>query len=129
MRSSYRVTIIDNRFLLERLAIQIAFLSRELQRGWIDFKNNPLEFLTRCPRTAFRRLTKLLSAPNATAVVTVASIVFVVVLLDRAGVRSRVNTVAAEEQPLEPVYLDLTKPTGSAGIGKNGSGRVGFHSG
>jgi TonB family protein len=129
MGSSYRVTIIDNRFLLERLAIQIAFLSRELQRGWIDFKNNPLEFLTRCTRTAFRRLTKLLSPPNATAVVTLASIVFVVVLIDRAGVRSRVKRVVAEEQPLELVYLDLTKPTGSAGIGKNGSGRVGFQSG
>ena len=129
MRSTYQPTIIDNRLLLKRLALQLAFLSRELQRDWIDFKNNPLEFATRCTRIVFRRFTNLLSAPNATAVITVASIVLVALLIDRAGVRSRVNTEAAEEQPLEMVYLDVTKPTNSPGIGKNGSGRVGFQSG
>src|ERR1041385_6516386 len=128
-RTTYQPTIIDNRLLLERLATQLAFLSRELQRTWVDFKNEPVAFAKRSTRLLRHRLLKLLSAPNATAVVTVASIVLVVLLIDRSGVRSGLRTVAAEEQPLELFYLDLTKPTASAGIGKNGSGRVGFQRG
>jgi hypothetical protein len=128
-RTTYQPTIIDNRLLLERLAVQLAFLRRELQRGWFDFKNNPLEFATRCMRIIRRGLMKLFSAPNTAAVITVISIVFVVLLVDKAAVRSRANAAAAGEQPSQLVYLDLTKSTASAGIGKNGSGRVGFQSG
>ncbi|HJP94890.1 MAG TPA: energy transducer TonB [Pyrinomonadaceae bacterium] len=127
--NDYQPTIIDNRFLLERLATQLAFLTYELQRTWIDFKNEPVAFVTRSTRLLCHRLLKLLSAPNATAVITVASIVLVVLLIDKSAARSGPHTAVAEEQPLELVYLDLTKPTSSAGIGKNGSGRVGFQSG
>ena len=58
---SYQPTIIDNRLLLERLAIQIAFLSHELQRAWIDFKNDPIAFATRSTPLLLRRFTSLLS--------------------------------------------------------------------
>jgi TonB family protein len=129
---SYQPTIIDNRLLLERLAIQIAFLGHELQRAWIDFKNDPIAFATRSTRLLLRRFTSLLSAHNATAILVVASIVMAVLLIDKAAARRRADTTAADQQPLELVYLSLTNPTDSTadkGIGKNGSGRVGFQSG
>ncbi|HYK22701.1 MAG TPA: energy transducer TonB [Pyrinomonadaceae bacterium] len=129
---SYQPTIIDNRFLLERLAIQIAFLNHELQRTWSDFKNHPAAFARRSTRLLWRRFINLLSASNATAVVVVASMVMAVLLIDRAALRHGVDTNAADKQPLELVYLSLTKPadaTADKGIGKNGSGRVGFQSG
>jgi TonB family protein len=130
-RVAFQPTIIDNRLLLQRLAIQIAFLSHELKRGWIDFKNDPVAFARRSIRLLLRRLVRLLSASNATAVIVVASVVMAVLLVDKAALRRGVDTTA-DKQPLELVYLSLTKPSNSAfdrGIGKNGSGRVGFQSG
>jgi TonB family protein len=126
----FEPTIIDHRLLIERLAIQIAFLSHELQRGWIDFKNDPVAFATHSARVIRRRLLKLLTAPNATAVIVVASVVLAALMIDKTALRPTPDTTGADGPEL--VYLNLVEPADSnrdKGIGKNGSGRVGFQSG
>jgi len=40
----YQPTIIETRFLLERLVIQLAFLRTELKLSWHEFKSNPPAF-------------------------------------------------------------------------------------
>src|SRR5215211_7569873 len=120
-RATYQPTIIESRLLIRRLAIQIAFLNYELKRGWIDFKKNPIAFSTRSTRSFVRRLTRLLSAPNVSAVVAVTVVVIMVLTVERATLtREEPN---ADLPPPEIVLLDVTKPPDSAGesrIGKDG---------
>ena len=49
----YQPTIIESRLLIERLAIQLAFLKNELKRSWIDFKTDPAAFTTRSTQISF----------------------------------------------------------------------------
>jgi TonB family protein len=129
----YRPTIIESRFLIGRLAIQIAFLKHEFKRSWVDFKSNPIAFATRSGRDVFHKLNKLLSTPNAapaclTAVAAIAALVLLVLLIERTS-PFRDKSLESSESPVELVLLDFPKlpdlpnnPT----IGKDGPGRVGF---
>ena len=128
----YQPTIIDDRFLIERLAIQIVFLRNELKSGWKEFKRNPVMFSRRITGELFRRMKKSLSTPNfipalLTAIVMMTSVILIALLIDK-----KVTTDTAYIDKPEVVLLDLSKTmqdTDGPGIGKNGPGRVGFNKG
>ena len=126
----YRPTIIETLTLLERLAIQISFLQKELKQGWIEFRKDPDEFTKQTIQDLLHSVKKLLASPNvvpacATALVTVACLVTIVFLFEKVQ-RPNEQMADAEESSPELVYLDIT-PNGAIGIG--GQGRVGFNTG
>jgi TonB family protein len=114
----YKPTIIEHRFLLSRLATQVAFFKNE-------FTSDPMGFAKRSCRD-------LLSAPNAihalVAIITAA--VMMLLLLQQSGSRSGAPQIAIEEPPPEMVVIDLKRPDRPSAItessGKDGTGRVGF---
>jgi TonB family protein len=130
----YEPTIIENRLLIERLAIQIALLRNELKLNWIELKRNPIKFLTCVFRELLAHLKNFFETPYAlrassTAVTAVVCIVLVVMLVERTVLTPGHETEHVEEPPLEVVLLNVEKPKDGAGIGKNGTGRVGFQGG
>ena len=129
----YQPTIIETRFLIERLAIQIKLCRDELKLSWIEFKRNPVKFLTCFIRELLAQLKKFVSTPYAlrassTAITVVTCLVVIVLLIDSTRLKPGQGTENAEQAPLEMVLLNVEKPEGP-GIGKNGTGRVGFNSG
>ena len=60
----YQPTIIESRLLIRRLASQLTFLKNELNRSWIDFKNDPLPFIAFIFANSFGRAQKFLSTPE-----------------------------------------------------------------
>jgi TonB family protein len=130
----YQPTLIETRFLIERLAIQIAVLRDELKRNWIEFKRNPVKFVTCLIRELLVHLKNFFATPYAlralsTAITVVVCMVLIVILVDRSGLTRRHEPDSAAEAPLEVALLNLEKPRDGLGIGKNGTGRVGFQTG
>ena len=131
MNTEYQPTIIETGLLIERLAIQFAFLREELKRNWIDFKRNPIKFLTSMIYALRRRIRNLLSTPHflsaTSTAITIIVCVVVAALLFEKTVSKRELAVA--EPPLEIVMLNVPKSNNDLGIGLNGSGPVGFQTG
>jgi TonB family protein len=130
----YQPTIIETRFLIERLALQLALLRDEFKLNWIEFKRNPIKFSTCLIRELLTHLKKFASTPYAlralsTAITAVVCMVIIVVLIERSGLRPGHETDHVEQAPVEVVLLSVEKVKDAPGIGKNGTGRVGFQSG
>lgn len=126
----YQPTIIETLTLLERLAIQISFLRIELKQSWIDFKNDPAEFIRQSIQDLLHQMKKLLTSPNsvpacATAVVAVVCLVTLVSLFEKVH-RSNELMAGEGDSLVELVYLDVGS-VNSIGIG--GQGRVGVNTG
>ena len=131
----YQPTIIETRFLIERLAIQIALLRDELKRHWIEFKRNPVKFLTCLTRELLVHLKKFFATPyvlraSSTAVIAVACLVIMVLLVEKTASQTDLE-MENTDQPPEVTLLDFEKstPKDDAGFGRNGNGRVGLQSG
>lgn len=128
----YQPTIIETRFLFERLLIQLAFLRDELKQAWIQFRNDPITFSKTTTRDLFHRLRMLISSPNLvpavlTAVAAIICVVAIALLVDRKTHRPGEDSISAVNQDL--VILNLSKPpesTNKPSIGKDGPGRVGL---
>ena len=128
MNTEYQPTIIDSGLLLERLAIQFAFLRDELKRNWIEFKRNPTAFLRSMVHVLRQRLRNLFSTPHflsatSTAIAIVVCVVVAALLFEKTISK---RELVVEEGPLEIVILDAKKLDSDLGIGLNGSGPVGF---
>ena len=124
----YQPTIIESRLLIERLAIQLAFLKSELKRSWIEFKSDPATFLSHSSRELLHRLKKFLTTPHAvaalvTAIITVAFFVDGLLWIEKA-----VDPRHLDDAPEEIVMLDVG-PTSASNFGIDGPGRVGIHRG
>ena len=131
----YQPTIIETRFLIERLAIQIALLQDELKRNWIEVERNPVRFLTCLIRKILAHLKKFFTTPyvlraSSTAITAVACLVVLVLLIERTASRPEHELENADQAPLEIVLLNVEKPTpkDDSGFGRNGTGRVGLQS-
>ena len=126
----YQPTIIESRLLIERLAIQLAFLKSELKRSWIDFKSDPATFVSRSRGDLLRRLKKLLTTPHAvaaclTAIITIACFIDGALWIEKTVPPGQ---VVVDESPVELVMLNV-KPTHESKFGIDGPGRVGIHRG
>ena len=132
--NEYQPTIIETGLLLERLAIQIAFVREEFKRGWCEFKGNPRKFVACLIQALRQHLRKLFSTPyvlraSSTAVTAVAGVIVVVLLLEGVTAKPGHAVENDEQAPLELVMLNGQKPNTDPGIGKNGNGPVGFKGG
>jgi TonB family protein len=132
--NEYQPTIIEAGLLIERLAVQIAFLREELKRNWIEFKRNPASFLTCLIYKQGQRVRNLLSTPYflralSTAITAVVCVVVAVLLFEKATAKPTHAVENTELLPLEIVMLNVQKTSDDLGIGRNGTGRVGFQSG
>jgi hypothetical protein len=130
----YQPTIIETRFLIERLAIQIALLRDELKRNWIECKRNPCKFLTCLIRQLLAHLKRFFIAPyvlraSSTAITAVTCLVVVVLLVERTASKPGSEPENADRAP-EVVMLNVERviPKDDSGFGKNGNGRVGLQS-
>lgn len=127
----YQPTVIESRFLISRLATQLTFLREELKRSWTQFKENPVNFFTCLIREVISRLKQFLSTPYAlrsssTAIIVVTSIVAVALLIESTASKPDPEVI---EPPVEMLVINFEKPNSAqddSGIGKNGTGRVGF---
>ena len=131
----YQPTIIETRFLIERLAIQLALLRDELKRNWSEFKRNPLKFLTCLTGEFLAHLKKFFATPyvlraSSTAVTAVVCLVVVVLLVEKTVSKPGQEIENADQAPVEMILLNVEEPTpkDSSGFGKNGIGRVGLQS-
>lgn len=131
----YQPTIIETRCLIERLATQLALLQEESKRNWIEFKQNPLQFLTCLIRELLAHLKKFLATPyvlraSSTAITAVACLVVVVLLVERTVSTPEHEAENEDEAPIEMVLLKVEPPgpKDDSGFGRNGEGRVGLQS-
>jgi TonB family protein len=128
--NEYQPTIIESGTLLRRLAGEIEFFKTELNRAWIDCKNNPQEFAKRTSREFFHYSRVMVRAIPATsiALIVVGIAISVALLVDRRKPESPASI--EDETNAELVMLDLanSKPETKrdSSIGKDGKGRVGF---
>jgi protein TonB len=132
--NEYQPTIIETGFLLERLAVQIAFVREELKRNWTEFKRNPREYLASLVVAFRQRLRNLFSTPYflralSTAIMAVIGIVVAALLFEGVTTKRGHAAEIDEPTPVEMVMLNFQKPTTNIGIGLNGVGQVGFKSG
>ena len=108
----YQPTLIENRFLISRLAIQLVFLQKELKRKWTEFTTNPVDFAAQACRDLFQVLRKLFATPKTmvavtTALLAVTGIVIMAMVLERTSPRVEPKP---EDAPLEAVLLDIPPP-------------------
>src|SRR5215510_14788789 len=127
--NEYQPTIIETGLLIERLAVQIAFLREELKRNWIELKRNPANFLASLIHGLRRRFRNLLSTPyflraTSTAITAVVCVVVAVLLFEKATAKPGCVVENTEPPPLDIVMLDVQKTNDDLGIGRNGSGPV-----
>jgi TonB family protein len=111
----YQPTIIETRFLISSLAIQIAFLKNELKRDWVDFKTDPAVFTARATQNLYATLKNFVSTPNAMYACATALMAITCVVIIAFVVQSTSFPVAEEaenlnEPPLELVLLDVAPP-------------------
>jgi TonB family protein len=125
--NEYRPTLIETGLLARRLAGEIKSFKDELKRAWIDVKRNPSDFVVRARRALFQRSRRLLATPNVIALLSVAVLVSVVLIIDRA--RTQPTNGDSNELESKLVMLDVSpeRPFGKEpGIGLNAKGRVGL---
>lgn len=130
--SEFRVTMIDNSSLLERLAREISFLVHQLERAWPRVKRDPFGFGKRLVVEGRLRLVRTLAAPNAmaaisAAVLAVISAALILLLSDRL---SKENKRPHHDEGVAQIAM-LTFPNPnptpeSQGVGAGWQGRVGL---
>lgn len=132
----FRLTIIDNRTLFERLAKEICFLIVELKEAWSDAKGDPVGFSEHTLAQLAWWLKRKLSAPNSLAATTTAMLVVIsaallLVLSDRLAKQKSglIETPDQQEQIITFLPEDTKAAPEDRGIGAGSNGRVGFNSG
>lgn len=128
----FRVTMIDNRTLLERLAKEISFLVHQLRRVWPEVKNDPVGFGKRALVESRQRLGRALAAPNTMVAISVAmlvviSVAVILVLSDRVSKEGKPKQAGEELAQITMVDFPNPKATPQGkGVGAGSHGRVGF---
>jgi len=134
-RREFRVTIIDNTSLLERLARELRFLVHQLKQAWPAVKRDPVGVGRRAVVEARMGLRRTLAAPNSLAAITMAMLVvlsaaMILVLSGRVSKESTLTRLAGEEPAQIVSFLpDPNAIPEGQGVGAGSRGRVGFASG
>ena len=129
----FRVTMIDNTSLLERLARELRFLVQQLRQAWPDVKSDPVGFGRLVITEGTLRLRRRLATPNSVAAITTALLVvtsaaMMLVLSDRLPKEKAGRTDIASED-LADIVAFLPDPNVALedkGIGAGEKGRVGL---
>lgn len=132
----FRLTIIDNASLLERLAREFRFVSGQLRLAWPAFKRDPIGVGKRALAESGKRLRQALATPHALAAVVTAMLVVIsaVMVLVLVGNASDGNNLALAGQDKEVAEIVEFLPTADAtpeghGVGVGSNGRVGVADG
>ena len=128
----FRVTMIDNTSLLERLARELRFLVHQLRQAWPALKSDPVGFGRSVVVEGRLRLWRTLAAPNSLAAVTVAMLIVIsaAVILSLSGRVSNENERKRGDETLAQIAM-LSFPDSNAtpegpGVGATSQGRVGI---
>jgi TonB family protein len=133
----FRVTMIDNTSLLERLATEFRFLIEQLRQVWPDVKRDPIGFGKSALVASGLRLRRVLTTPDslaalATAILLVISAVLVVVLIGNKKENDLARS-ADQDRELGQIVEFLPNPNvppEDRGVGAGSKeGRVGFAGG
>jgi TonB family protein len=133
--AEFRVTIIDNRTLLERLAGEISFVGVQLRQTWPEFRSDPLRFGGSVIAEAGLRLRRVLASPNAPAAISAAMLVvisaaLILLLSDRVSKELEPPHDGKELAQITMLNLPDSKATPEGqGVGAGSQGRVGFAQG
>jgi TonB family protein len=134
----FRVTMIDNTSLLERLAREIRFLVQQIRQAWPGLKHDPVGFGIRALAKGRLRLRRSLAAPNSLAAITTALMVvlsaaMIFVLSDRMSKKHALAQQSdRERQELARVVEFFPDPgvnPDEKGVGAGSRGRVGLANG
>jgi TonB family protein len=132
----FRVTMIDNTNLLERLARELGFLVMRLRQVWPDVKSDPLGFGRRLVLESSLWFRHTLAAPNslaaiATALLVVLSAAMILVLSGRLAREATGRAGNASEDLAQIVAFppDPNVAPADKGVGAGEKGRVGFAGG
>jgi TonB family protein len=131
----FRLTMIDNTSLPERLASEFRFVGLQLKQVWPGFKSDPVGFGRRVVIEAGLRLRRTLAAPNSLAAITAALLVVIsaaVILLLSGRTSREIGGTRNDERLAQIAMLDFPEanaiPEGH-GVGANSQGRVGLANG
>jgi TonB family protein len=130
----FRVTMIDDANLFERLARELRFLICQLRHGWAGLKHDPLGFSRSTLLEGWLKLRRA-AAPRviaslATAMLVILSAGLALVWLDN---HSQGNFVIRDDPKETGLIVDIsqipTVPKAGQGVGAGRKGRVGFQTG
>jgi TonB family protein len=135
-RQEFRVTMIDNTSLPERLARELRFVVYELRKAWPAVKRDPIGFGKRAVVEAKLRLERALATPNSLAAIAIAlaavlSAAMILVLISRPGREQSASIANTSTEPAQIVTFlpDPNVNPEDRGIGAGKNGRVGFAGG
>jgi TonB family protein len=133
-RGEFKVTMIGGTGLMRRLAAEVSFVIRQLQRAWPAFKHDPIGSSGRALVEVLDRGRKFMLAPNVlaggvTAMLVVLSAVATLMWFGHAA--PPVNGANIEEPVVEIISFlqQQTTPPEGTGVGVASNGRVGLASG
>jgi len=130
----FRVTMIDDANLFERLARELRFLIYQLRQGWAGLKHDPLGFSRSILFEGWLQLRRA-AAPRvmaslATAMLVILSAGLALVWLDN---HSQGNSCIRDDPKEIGLIVDIsqipTVPKAGQGVGAGRKGRVGFQTG
>ena len=132
----YRVTLISERSLAQRLVTEGQFLFDSVRRAWPRFKSSPTNYTWVQLRLINEQARQIVTRPYvAASLLTAISIILAVtvgaILFDRRGHRTA-NVGEPDEDLVPSVTLDLrndVNANSNPGIGAGEKGRVGFENG
>jgi TonB family protein len=132
----FKLTIVSDLGLIQRLAIELEFVLDQIKRSWPSFKRNPIAFSGNELRELKKLLRKTLARPHVlsgslSALLIVCAIILGVLLLEKHSPRTT-GSVDESDVLTRTVEIDLrreTKSTNDAGEGVGEKGRVGFENG
>ena len=127
----FRVTMIDNASLPERLARELRFLFYQLRLAWPALKRDPIGFSRRTILEGWLQLQRA-ATPNSLAALAAAMLLVLStgLILILVGERSKQNG-PPDVGPFETTWLTGLPPSADAlkkdhGVGAGTKGRVGF---
>jgi len=132
----FKLTIVSNLGLIQRLAIELEFVLDQIRRSWPSFRRNPIAFAGNQLRELKELLRKGLARPHVlsgslSALLIVSAIILSVLLLEKHSPKTA-GPIGDSDELSRTVEVDLqseAKPTNDAGVGAGEKGRVGFENG
>ena len=135
-KNEYRLTLISERSLAQRLLSEGQFLIGRVRQVWPQFTSEPLPFILSQLRQLNDNTKRVMRRPHfaaasLTAVITILGVVVAALLLD-AGRRRAPAADEPDEELVKTVTIDLRdeeKTDSKTGVGTGEKGRVGFNKG